>query len=391
MTDILFETPYGTRDFLPDEASAKREIENQISKLFSSYGYEEVVTPTTEYLETLTMSGGRSIESNLFKMFDRNNRTLALHHEMTTPILRLAASRLKSYPMPLKLSYNASVFRFRQNQPGRQCEFYQSGVELLGASGVFADAEILALAAQSLRATGLKDFKICLGHVKFASGLMERGNISPDVHAKIKSALERHDVVELSRIIDVTDLPERCAKILKKLPELQGGPEMLTNLKNEIDNPESLAALKNLEEIYNLLEVYGVAEKISFDLGLIRDFEYYTGVVFEAYAPGVGYSLAGGGRYDNAFFGAECPATGFAIGIERVLAALKISGLAKDFRRHDVYIGYSGGKEHDAIILAAKLRAEGKIVETALTAGSKIESEKSCREKSFDEFIYLED
>ena len=123
----FLETPFGTRDFLPKEAAAKREIENRLAKLFASYGYEEVVTPTMEFLETLKMSGG-TVEQNLFKMFDQKNRTLALHHEMTTPIARLVVRRLKELELPLKLSYNTSVFRFRQNQPQRQCEFYQAGV-----------------------------------------------------------------------------------------------------------------------------------------------------------------------------------------------------------------------------------------------------------------------
>ena len=144
MSEIL-ETPYGTRDFLPDEAAAKRLIENRLAKLFVSYGYNEVVTPAMEFLETLTISGGRTIEQDLFKMFDQNNRTLALHHEMTTPIARLAVSRLKDSELPLKLSYNTNVFRFRRNQPGRQCEFYQAGVELLGVSNAAADAEIISL------------------------------------------------------------------------------------------------------------------------------------------------------------------------------------------------------------------------------------------------------
>ena len=148
MTGLL-ETPYGTRDFLPAEAVAKRKVEQKIFTLFALFGYEEVVTPTMEYLETLTTSNGRAQEPHLFKMFDRNNRTLALRHEMTTPIARLAVSRLKDSPLPLKLSYNTNVFRFRTNQPGRQCEFYQAGVELIGISNAFADAEIIALAAQA--------------------------------------------------------------------------------------------------------------------------------------------------------------------------------------------------------------------------------------------------
>ena len=379
----LLETPYGTQDFLPKDAAEKRAIEQKIFKLFASFGYEEVVTPTMEYLETLTTSSGRVIEPHLFKMFDRNNRTLALRHEMTTPIARLAVSRLKDSPLPLKLSYNTNVFRFRTNQTGRQCEFYQAGVELLGISNAFADAEIISLAAQTLKVSGLKDFKICLGQVEFASGLMEQNNLSADLQAEIKSAIERHDIVALE------NLP--VADSLKKIPKLQGGQEILTAAQSIAQNERSRRALDNLTEIYRLLEIYGVADKITFDLGLIRDFEYYTGMVFEAYAPGVGYSLAGGGRYDNMLqdFGAARPATGFALGIERILSARKFQGVVEDSRAKDFYLSYAAGRENDAIKKAAELRATGKIVEVSFTPQSKIDAEKSCADKNCLELIYL--
>ena len=380
MTGLL-ETPYGTRDFLPNEAATKRAVELRLAQLFASFGYEEVITPTMEYLETLTTSSGRVIEPHLFKMFDRNNRTLALRHEMTTPIARLAVNRLKDSSMPLKLSYLSNVFRFRTNQPGRQCEFYQAGVELLGVSNAFADAEIVALAAQALNVAGLVDFKICLGQVEFAAGLME--NLSPAVQTQIKSAIERHDIVALNKL-DIDDA-------LKKIPTLQGGREILSTAQSLAHNERSRRAIDNLSEIYRLLEIYGVAEKISFDLGLIRDFEYYTGMVFEAYAPGVGYTLAGGGRYDHMLkdFGAACPATGFALGIERVLDARKFQGIADDSRAKDFYLSYSAGQEVAAIRRAAELRKAGKVVEVSLTAQTQSDAEKSCAEKFCTELIYL--
>ncbi len=380
MTGLL-ETPYGTRDFLPAEAAAKREIEQKIFKLFALFGYEEVVTPTMEFLETLTTSGGRIIEPHLFKMFDGLNRTLALRHEMTTPIARLAVSRLKDKPLPLKLSYNTNVFRFRKNQPGRQCEFYQAGVELIGISNALADAEIVALAAQALTVAGLKDFKICLGQAEFVGSLVE--NLSPELQTQIKSAIERHDLVALKNL--ETD------DAFKKIPTLQGGREILSAAEALAKNDRSRRALDNLKEIYRLLEVYGVAEKITFDLGLIRDFEYYTGMVFEAYAPGVGYSLAGGGRYDNMLkdFGAACPATGFALGIERILDARKFQGVEENSQAKKFYVSFAAGFQDSAIKKAASLRADGKIVELSLTSQKKSDAEKSCTEKSCTELIYL--
>ena len=386
---VMLETPHGTRDFLPREAAAKRAIENKLAKLFSEFGYEEVVTPTMEFLETLKISGG--VESNLFKMFDQNNRTLALHHEMTTPIARLVVSRLKDSPLPLKLSYNTSVFRFRKNQPERQCEFYQAGVELLGVSNAFADAEIIALAAQGLKVAGLKDFTICLGQVEFANGLMEENNLPPNVQAEIKSAIESHNIVELENIVDALEIEKAAANSLKQIPKLHGGLEILETARALAKNQKSVNAIDNLQEIYKLAEIYGVADKIAFDLGIIRDFEYYTGMVFEAYAPNVGYSLAGGGRYDNMLkdFGKDCPATGFALGIERILTACELQNISNDVQARDIYLSYNE-KNLDAVIKkASELRAEGKVVEISLTPQNFDDAKISQTQKNYKDLIYL--
>ncbi|MBR4903940.1 MAG: ATP phosphoribosyltransferase regulatory subunit, partial [Selenomonadaceae bacterium] len=193
-----------------------------------------------------------------------------------------------------------------------------------------------------------------------------------------------HDIVALE------NLP--VADSIKKVPKLQGGREILSAAESIANNERSRKALDNLTEIYRLLEIYGVADKITFDLGLIRDFEYYTGMVFEAYAAGVGYSLAGGGRYDNMLkdFGAACPATGFALGIERILSARKIQGVAENLRAKDFYLSYEAGKEEAAIKKAAELRAAGKIVEVSLIPQNKSDAEKSCAEKNCKELMYVE-
>lgn len=391
LTNKLLETPYGTRDFLPKSAAAKRSIEQKIFSLFQSYGYEEVVTPTLEYLETLTSGGGRSLEEHMFKMFDRNNRTLALRHEMTTPIARLVSSRLKDASMPLKLSYNATVFRYEQTLPGRQCEFHQAGVELIGASSAAADAEIISLAVEALRAAELDEFEVCLGQVEFANGLMDQLSLDPNTQAQLKSALETHNIVRLESIVDGLNLLKPPADALKKLPYLHGGAEILSDAEKLVSNARSRRALENLSEIYRLTEGYGAADRIKFDLGQIRDFNYYTGMVFEAYAPGLGYSLAGGGRYDHMLkdFGMACPATGFALGIERVLIARKHQGGA-DVRIKDVYVGFDARSIEKAIQTAKQLRAEGSIVELALAPQTRDEAQRAQFARGCSRLIYVE-
>ena len=203
----------------------------------------------------------------------------------------------------------------------------------------------------------------------------------------IKSAIECHDIVGLEKIVDGLE----GAKVLKEIPKLHGGVEILRRANRIIDNKKSYMALKNLSDIYKLAESYGDADKIIFDLGIIRDFDYYTGMVFEAYAPNVGYSLAGGGRYDHMLkdFGVACPATGFAVGIERILQARELQGIKENFSARDVYIGYHSAQVEDAIKKAAELRAKGKVVELALMPQTFEDATKSGIAKNFNEMIYF--
>lgn len=387
----VWEIPYGTRDFLPREAAEKRAIETAIAEEFNRWGYDEIVTPTVELLDTLTAVSGSDMEPHMFKLFDKNNRTLALRHEMTTPIARVAASRMKEEKLPLKLSYISSVFRYEQTQTGRQCEFHQAGVELLGSDKPTTDAEIIALAVSVMKQAGLNDFIICLGQVDFINGLMKQCGIESKDKAKIRSAIEQRDLVGLNRIVDHTDISEDAKTKVKEIPLLHGGKDVLKKAYSMINNEQSRKALDNLSEIYTLLEAYNVAEYITFDLGVIRDFSYYTGMVFEAYTPGLGYPLCGGGRYDNMLtdFGTELSATGFAVGIERIMLALERHGLKCEKKQRDVYVAFAAGKATEAIKAVQKLRRAGEACELAPGPSSEPEAEE-CREgKGYQQLIYI--
>lgn len=387
----MLEIPYGTRDFLPQEAALKRSIEDRIARLFASWGYEEVVTPTIEYLDTLTRGSGRDLSAHLYKLFEKDGRTLALRHEMTTPIARLAASRLDGRELPLKLSYISSVFRYEQSQTGRQCEFYQAGVELMGAMGAASDAEIVALAVKSLLSAGLKDFQVCIGEVEFVSGVMEQYGLSEAECESLKCAMEKHDLVALGALVDELKVSESAKAALKSLPVLNGGKEMLQQAQPLALSARSRRALDNLSEIYALLEAYGVADYVRFDLGIIRDFSYYTGMVFEIYAPELGFPLCGGGRYDHllADFGTACPATGFALGIERVILALSRQGAAREAARKDVYVGYAQGALFAAVKKAEALREAGSVAELAAQPMSEEEAQAKAEAKGYQELVYL--
>lgn len=387
----VLKIPYGTRDFLPAEAAGKRVVETRLAELFAQWGYEEVVTPSIEYLDTLGLGSSQNIGDHLFKLFDKSNQTLALRHEMTTPIARLVSTRLQDSPLPLKLSYISSVFRYEQTQAGRQCEFYQAGVELMGPGSPATDAEVVALAVTGLLRSGLTEFTVCLGQVEFLNGILNQYRLSSQEQEDLKAAMERRNLVDLNQLVDELNLPENAKQVLKELPLLNGGEDLLKQAYDMALNEQSRRALDNLAEIYRLLKAYKVEQYVRFDLGIIRDFSYYTGMVFEVYAPGLGYPLCGGGRYDHllADFGTACPATGFALGIERILLAIERQKLPMHSLPRDVYVGYAAGKETTAIERAAQLREQGKSVELAVSSQTEAAAKESQQAKNYAAFEYI--
>ena len=392
MKENVLGIPYGTRDFLPAEAREKRGIESLIVRGFTRWGYDEIVTPAFEFLDTLTLGNGRSIEPYMFKFFDRQNRTVALRHEMTTPIARVVASRMKSAEMPLKLFYLSPVYRYEQAQTGRQCEFYQAGVEFMGSGSEAADAEIVALAVASMETAGLKNFQVCLGQVDYIQGLMRELHLDERTQEAVKGALEAHDLVGLRVLADQAGLSLKEKEILLDVPLLHGGTEVLEKARTMAANEQSLRALDNLQTINRLLEAYGAEKYVTFDLGIIRDFGYYTGMVFEAYTPGLGFPLCGGGRYDRMLsdFGSASPATGFALGIERIMLALERENLKQPAPQKDTYISYVAQKREEAIRLAGERRAAGEIVELSPSEESRDEAARRQKAKGYRELVYVE-
>ncbi len=384
--------PYGTKDLLPREAKQKRIVEGALAELFSCWGYDEVVTPTFEYMETMTLGTGNAIQEHVFKFFDKNNRTLALRPDMTTPIARVAATRFKERPLPLRLFYLTNVFRHEQAQAGRQCEFYQAGVELLGAPEPAADAEIIALAVEAMLEAGLTNFQIGLGQVAFINGIMAESGLNLQEQQRVKYAMVSRDLVGLGEILAQSNLTQAARELLQQIPLLHGREDMLNDAYRLVNNDLSQSALDNLADIHRLLTGYGVGQYVNFDLGIIRDFDYYTGMVFEGYTPGLGFPLCGGGRYDTmlASFGVANPATGFALGIERILLALERQGIGVSVQGKDIYVAWTEGKLTEAIKTAKKYRKAGRRAELALSGCSLPAAQAVAKEQGYEELIYIE-
>lgn len=353
--------PGGVRDMLPAEARQKRELENRLLMLFESYGYQEVVTPTFEYYEMLEPALDREMHERLFRFIDERGRIMVLRPDMTTPIARLVSTRLRDRELPMRFCYVANIFR-RENHAGRQREFYQAGVELVGGVGAEADAEVISLACEALRLAGVKEFQITIGHVEVLAGVLAEAGLKEAEREEARLALSNKDLVAWQNLIAGSGISHDYREALMDLPYLHGGIETLSLIEGLISHPLAQEGIVRLRKVWEILGNYGFAEHVCIDLTLLRGLGYYTGIVFEGYTPGVGYPLCGGGRYDGllAKFGVDCPATGFALGIERIMSALEKEGLPQE----QVPEYYITGSDHKEVIRRARmLRGSGYRVE----------------------------
>lgn len=389
MTETILQVPYGTRDVLPGEAAARRQMEDKICSLFALWGYDEVATPTFEYLDTFAGMGQPG--AGAFKFFDRKDNILMLRTDMTTPIARMVATRMRKDESVKRLSYRAQLFRYEEAQAGRQCEFTQCGIEMMGAAGAAADAEVIALAVSTLMEAGLKDFNITLGHMEFINGLIEAATLTEEQAKDIKHCLIRRNAAGLESVVEAAKIPEQLALIFKELLFLHGGIALLEDMQKRVLSRRCWNALENLREIYELAKAYGVERYLSFDLGLTRSLDYYTGMLFEGYAAGMGYSLIGGGRYDNMMqrFGKPCPATGFALGIDRMALTLERQGKQFVEQPETLFVAYGEGKTAEGIRAACALRKDGKRVKLADRAMTETEMQQAVQENHYSTWKYI--
>jgi ATP phosphoribosyltransferase regulatory subunit len=339
------------RDRTAEEVGARRRLEGRLLEVFARWGYTEVATPTLEYLDTLLHGGGPGLGDRLLKLVDSGGEVLALRPEMTVPLARFAAIRLLPVGRrPLRLAYMAGVFRGQERGSGRLREFTQAGVELIGDGGTHADVEVIALAGEALIAAGVERPSISVGHAGFLRGILAL--LPPETAEPARDLLYRRAFAELGRVVG----PGPALEALRLLPALRG-QAALGRAMSLATSDESRQALDVLQAVLGGVASHGQPVRVEVNLGLIRDFDYYTGVVFEAHPSKAGMPLLGGGRYDGllARFGSAAPATGFAIGVERVLEA---AGAGEGVRPVTA-VTFGPGGYRAAVAAAALLRQRG--------------------------------
>lgn len=321
--EVRSQIPHGVQDRFMVEAARRRQVEAVLREQFCRWGYQEVITPTFEYYDNLTVGASPDLQQAMYRFFDRDGHTLALRADFTPQIARTAATKLYDQPMPLRCFYIGSLFRYEEPQAGRKREFTQAGVELIGADTPAADAEVVALSVAALGTLNLPNFQVNLGQMAFFHAVT--AGLSPESVIAIREAIDRKSAARLTRALVAPDVTASQRELLARLPDCVGGAEVLQEARAlSTSLPEAaaaMAAIDRLADVYRLLQIYGIGHRVILDLGEVRGMDYYTGITFRGMVPGLGWPVLSGGRYDNliANFGRSLPAVGFGLGIERVL------------------------------------------------------------------------
>jgi len=316
---MIHPIPPGTRDVLPDEMRELRALTETLRARFEADGYGEISTPTMEYEEVLRR-GDERVAGAGYRLFDEHGQVLVLRSDMTIPIARVVASRYDHVEPPYRLCYFGNSYREVSRGSGQAREFLQTGIELIGLPEPQGDAEVAALVIEALSDAGLKRHRLGLGDGSLYRTLLAELEVAEDERMPLLEALSRRDLVEVGMRVERLGLASSASDLLTTLPTLRGGPEVLDLGRHEPVSP----AVENLRACHELLAERGVADRVIFDLGLVRELGYYTGAVFEVYDPAVGYALGGGGRYDDLVgsFGRDLPACGMTLDVQRVHVAL---------------------------------------------------------------------
>jgi len=336
MTFTKLHTPKGTRDHLPSEVEHYRYIEDNLREIFKLWGYQEIRSPTIEFVEALSTGVGSELVDSMFKFQDFDGKIVALRPEMTAPVARIVTTRMPSTPEPIRLFYICNVFRYSQSYVERGREFWQAGVELVGCNTPEADGEILALLISSLKKIGLKEVRVDVGHASLLKDLLKATGLDEEKKGTLQNLLGYRDEARLEKFMDQNNLPPKLRETFLKLSSCRRLDKVSSASLGSSKYGKTENHLRKLSEVKDVLTDYGIENLVFFDFSLTRKIGYYTGIVFEASVPNLGLPLGGGGRYDDfieKFGKLKIPAIGFALEIEKCLQALSAQGFQPQKRK----------------------------------------------------------
>ncbi len=374
----MFKTVRGMRDLLPVDAEPMRHVEEVSRDVSKLYGFEEIITPVLETYELLAAKTSEEIRERMYTFKDLGGRKVAMRPEFTASVARLVASKLRNEPKPIRLFSVGSLYRYDEPQYGRFREFWQANYELFGSSRPEADAEILILTNDLLTKLGLQNFRFKVGHTGILRGILDQEGLDEAKQDRVRQLLDKKlwdDALTAARKAGAS---QQCLTVLESLLEAKSEDafKVLENVKETVQDYESaVAAVDNLWKILELVKDSGANLEPVVEAGFARGLEYYTGIIFESYIPGLDIALGGGGRYDKLiqlFGGEPIPAVGVAQGIDRIVLAVTKQNVALKTAKERSVVVISVKEESMARVLelSAMLRNSGLSVEVAVMGRS---------------------
>ena len=362
MEQRLLHTPEGVRDIYNGECARKQALQDKLHQVMKLYGYQDMETPTFEYFDVFSREVGTIPSRDLYKFFDREGNTLVLRPDITPAIARAYAKYFSEEDMGVRISYMGNTFINNSSLQGRLKETTQLGAELLGDDSVEADAEIAAMMIEVLLRAGLTEFQVSIGQVEFFKSLLKEAGVDEETEQELKKLITNKNNFGVETLLEEFQMEESLAGVFKSLPQMFGGVDILDKAQSMTKNPGALAALERLRKLYEILKGYGYERYVSFDLGMIGNYMYYTGVIFRAYTFGTGDAVVKGGRYDHLLghFGKPAPSIGFVVQIDALLNALTRQKIAVETEEGPALFLYESGMHLQAVKEAVKMRSQGK-------------------------------
>ena len=376
--DSLLHTPEGVRDIYNEECSKKNALSAKLDRILKLYGYKDIQTPTFEFFDTFGREIGTTPSKDLYKFFDREGNTLVLRPDITPSIARCAAMYFGEENMPIRLCYMGNTFLNNNSYQGRLKESTQLGAELLGDSTVDADAEIIAMVIDCLKKAGLKEFQLSVGHAEFFRGLTDAAGLNEEQEEELHDLISNKNYFGVTEFAETLNLNDDLKALFGMLGNLYTGADELQTAKKYADAyPRILNAIERLEELHQVLKIYGIDKYVSVELGIVSNYQYYTGIIFAGYTFGSGEPIVKGGRYDEllTYFGKESASIGFAIVIDQLMAALSRQKIEIPVQYQNELIIYGQEMRSEAVKKAMELRKCGSNVELMARDISKTEED----------------
>lgn len=366
MKNQLLHTPEGVRDIYNEECEKKLELQDRLHKALKRHGYHSIQTPTFEFFDIFGKEVGTIPSNELYKFFDREGNTLVLRPDITPSIARSAAKYFMDEDMPIRLSYMGNTFINNHSYQGRLKESTQLGAELIGDDTVDGDAEMIAMAIDALKSSGLKDFQISVGHVEFFRGLMEAAGLSEEQEEVIRELIANKNFFGVEEEISDCSMNQNLKELFGMLGTIYDNAASFEEAKTyAADYPKVYKAIRRLEDLDAVLKVYDVDKYVTYEFGMLSSYHYYTGVIFAGYTYGSGEPIVKGGRYDKllTYFGKDAASIGFAIVVDQLMAAISRQKIEITVKHDNQLIVYKPEYRREAVKKAIALRTKDCNVE----------------------------